>query len=138
LTTPDGEKVTFSEDGGEVNITVKGEDGAEVKISGDDSGVSLPDGFPSDVPVYPGATVALSSKTPEGVHVLLQTKDGVQDVRRFYQEKLKAAGWKIATTVNVPGGIMLQANKGKRVQNVTTMNDGRLTTINLTTTTEGG
>ena len=138
LTTPDGEKVTVAQDGEGVNITVKGEDGESVQISANESGVSLPDGFPSDVPIYPGATITLTSETPQGMNVVLRTKDPAEKVRQFYQEKLKAEGWEIVATMNMPTGAMLQAKKGERSQTVITGSDGQQTTISLTAASEGG
>jgi len=57
----------------------------------------LPSGFPKDVPIYPGArvAVALDAVGQTAGHVAtLETADWPEDVAKFYREKLP--GWKTA------------------------------------------
>lgn len=44
----------------ENKVTVTGEDGEQIEIQG--SGAELPDGFPSDIPVYENGTIETSGK----------------------------------------------------------------------------
>lgn len=52
------------------------------------TGAKLPDGWPSDVPSYPGATVRTAVKTPEGMQTVMTTKDDPSKVMGFYKGKL--------------------------------------------------
>ena len=65
-------------------------------------GTDLP--RPQWVPFYPGATVVQGSKLtsvrmPQGVHSLdLATRASLDEVRRFYTERLTAAGFEVTDT----------------------------------------
>lgn len=95
-----GDKVKI--DDGEV--TIKGEDGADLKVN-TGSSAKLSEGFPkSDVPVYKGAKIESSSDiTVEGstaYTVVLSTKDSVSDVMEFYKSKLSSGDWKKSFSSN--------------------------------------
>ncbi|MFQ5639740.1 MAG: hypothetical protein ACE5IR_17280 [bacterium] len=113
-------------------MTVKG-GGEEVHLSLDASGVELPDGFPDDAPLYPGATVMTSATTPAGFTVALQTQTALKKVTNFYNQKLKKNGWKIIVNSSLgPNGGMLQASKDQRKQYITFSHQAGTTTVNLT------
>lgn len=62
-------------------------------------GTDLP--RPDWVPVYPGALMAqasnlTSARAPSGVHFLdISTRDALDDIKRFYTERLAQAGFKV-------------------------------------------
>jgi len=48
----------------------------------------LPDNWPADVPIYPGATLGASEVSTRGTSVTMQTKDGPEKVAAFYESSL--------------------------------------------------
>lgn len=63
----------------------------------------LPDNFPKEFPVYPGAKVtsALSgaqSGSDNGFWVTLSTADSLDKVNTYYKNQLASGGWTITTT----------------------------------------
>jgi len=66
-------------------VTIKNAKG-DVMQTG--QGTKLPDGWPSDVPVYPGSTVISAVSSPKTKLVHLQTKAEPDDVIQFYKGKL--------------------------------------------------
>jgi uncharacterized membrane protein len=72
---------------GSVNLN---KDGNSVSIGN----ATVPAGFPSDVPIYPGSKVILSSKTKDGNYsVSLTTTDSKSKVDSYYQTELSKNGW---------------------------------------------
>ncbi len=123
--------MTVSEDGDSVEVTVHGGAGEEVHLAADDQGVPLPADFPKDVPVYPGATITASTTVPEGMNLVLNTADRASKVAAFYQQELKAKGWTIETTMNIPTGNMVAARKGDRTTTAMVGRNDEATTVSL-------
>ena len=94
-----GQKVNVSGDG--KDITIKTDKG-ELKI---DSGGSLPDSFPKDFPIYPGAKITGSFSTSgtgetnnsKGSSVVWETGDDAAKVAAYFKSELVKAGYKIIT-----------------------------------------
>jgi len=82
-----GGKVSFENDGGKVSF---------------EEGGKLPEGFPKDFPVYPGAKVVSSftanTDGKDGMSVVWETGDAVNKVSSFYKTNLVSNGWKISAT----------------------------------------
>ena len=76
--------VTTSKDGGTTQV------GENVKI---------PDGFPSEMPIYPGSNISTASKS-NGTDFALasSTKDSFEKVVSYYKSELAAKGWTIDTS----------------------------------------
>jgi hypothetical protein len=127
VTGPDGEKATVSQQGDNVEVTVRGKDGEKATYSSGRS-VALPEGFPKDVPLYPGAKVTMSGKQGEGMMVMLTSGDDVQKIAGFYEAKLKENGWEIETSANIGEGSMFAAKKEKRHLSVG-INPGQITLV---------
>lgn len=57
----------------------------------------LPDGFPSDFPIYPNAALSdswtASGNSTEGISVIWLTDDSPKDVSSFFQENLPDSSW---------------------------------------------
>lgn len=75
------------------SVTVKGEDGATATI-----GSKLPDNFPTDIPIYTGATVTSGTvgKDSQGNAedlATFTTPDSVEKVKAFYDAELAKKGW---------------------------------------------
>ena len=113
-TGPDGQKITGTQKGDKVEYTVDGTDGKKVAWSGGAAGVDLPEGFPKDVPLYPGATNTVSVKEGKSTSVVLKSNDESKKVRDFYASKLKENGWTIETAADIEQGSMFSAKKDKR------------------------
>lgn len=84
------------EEGGAV---VKDEKGGETQIG---ENVSLPEGWPNDVPVYPDTNFSMSTKTKNGETGKneyavwgIVTKGSVEEVYNWYKEKF--SGWEFTT-----------------------------------------
>ncbi|MCR4412295.1 MAG: hypothetical protein NUV77_07700 [Thermoguttaceae bacterium] len=108
----DGTRATVTERGKNTEVTIEGKDGAKVRLSSGGN-VALPEGFPKDVPIYPGSTVTLSVSTKDGAQVGLKTADPRAKVAEFYKAQLKSQGWEIETTLDSDQGAMLAGKKGK-------------------------
>jgi hypothetical protein len=71
------------------SVNVQGKNGESLSIGN----AKLPDGFPSDVPVYKPSDAILSLKTKDGYNVTLATADSAQQVLDFYKNELAKNGW---------------------------------------------
>ncbi|MFC1686991.1 hypothetical protein ACFL0L_00220 [Patescibacteria group bacterium] len=80
--------------------------------AGDD--VSLPSGFPSDVHVYDGTITAASTTGDDFFVVSVQTSDSPSTVKNKYETELADDGWEVTSTLTLPTGITLGAEKGNR------------------------
>jgi hypothetical protein len=127
---PDGEKTVVTQKGDNTEVTFTGNKGEKVLFSSNEQGVPLPDNFPKDAPIYPGATITMNSSTPDGMMVMLKTKDSLKQVKEFYQNKLKEQGWEQETSFNTRQGATLANTKGDRTLAVT-ISSGEETIIQL-------
>jgi hypothetical protein len=90
------------------------------------------------LPVYPGAKAA-GSKVSEGdakendAVLMLRSKDSVDKVGQFYEQRLKTDGWKVESNTALPGNVInLSASKGDLEGNVMLAKDqDGQTSINL-------
>ena len=129
---PNGEKVTVDATG--KNATVTTSDGKVAYSAG--GGVSLPAGFPADVPIYPGASVtaAVSAGTAggQGRAVTFETGDSPRKVADFYKGKM--SGWETAAemTSGAATTLVLRAPDKKRTVTVVATPAGGRTYVTLT------
>ncbi len=134
--TPDGKKVTVTQGAGGGEATVKGADGLDMKVTTSaGGGVKIPDDFPKDVPVYPGAKVKTAASVQGNRTLSLETADAVDKAQAFYADKLKAEGWNVLATTNVPNGVNIGAQKDKSTLGVAISKQGDQTAIVVTVTT---
>jgi hypothetical protein len=130
--------VKVDESGGDVTVT--GEDGSSMTSSSDGT---LPDGFPTDVPVYkPGkitAGIVSDSSTGKGYMVGLETADAAGDVFAWYESEVPGAGWKVTTTMKTDDDGLISAEKGDQALTVavTAGGGGSATTISITVGPKG-
>jgi len=116
-------------------VTIKGEDGTELTASSDGE---LPEGFPTDVPVYEGAIVS-SIKTDNGFSVVIEAQGDVVEIFDWYKDELTSEGWKIVTEMKVEDGGALVSEKGNETAQVTLgvdSSDASKTTITIFTGTK--
>jgi hypothetical protein len=77
---------------------------------------AIPDNFPTDMPVYPGAQAAQGKGveiegSPQSA-VQLLTNDALPDVHRFYSAELASKGWTVDSDEQSDAAATLQATKG--------------------------
>ena len=76
----------------------------------------IPEGFPSDVPIYPGAEIGPSMTTPGlGVFATFVTDDAVEAILTHYRSELAKNGWSVVDTAAGDG---VDATKGARTLQV--------------------
>ncbi len=95
------------------NVTIKTDEG-EATVSGD---AKLPDGFPTDVPIYENAkiTTAMSNKSDTGMGyiVAFTSQDDAAEIFAWYKQAFADKGWEIKSTMEVGDSVGgLSAEKG--------------------------
>ena len=99
-------------------------------------GTSIPKDWPTDAPVYAGATVQYSMATnpasgQPGSAVILQTTDAADAVATFYAKALKDNGWTVEGTMQAGGATIIGASKGDRAISVAIGSTDGQTTITI-------
>lgn len=111
------------------DVTVKTADGTWTTSE------KLPDGFPTDVPLYPGAkvkaSVAGAGQQGGGHYVTLESSASIADIGAWYKKEVVAQGWAIETDATVSGSVMIGAKKDTRNLVVTITGDGDTVAIGL-------
>ncbi len=101
------------------SINVQGKDGSSVSIGN----AKLPDGFPSDVPVYSPSKITGSSKYNGNKYtVVLTTADSASKVQDYYKTQLEAQGWSSGEgtgSINFESGTVATFTKGNQTLFVT-------------------
>jgi hypothetical protein len=112
------EKAVQGATGGAVNVngdtvTLKGTDGSQATIAKE---TSIPNDFPSDVPLYANGTVTavVTNETPQGKGYLvgIKYKDDTTTVLDWYNAEFKKGDWKVLSTVTTGDGGMISAENG--------------------------
>jgi len=135
-----GDEETVEIEGGELTFEAEG-DG--VRISGEKEGVGaisgrfgenaeIPDGFPEDVPIYPGADVIGGMVAGGGGMVTLQSGDDLGKVTAFYRENLVKEGWNLASEMDLGEQRVLAVQKEGRNGAVQISREGSDTNILIT------
>ncbi len=115
---------------GSVNVT--GKNGESLSVGN----AKIPDGFPSDVPIYKPSDVILSLKTKEGYSVTLATNDSAQQVVDYYKSQLASNGWVAGDNeINFGAGSAQTFTKGNNQLVVTIANNQNSSTEKKTTAT---
>jgi len=74
--------------------------------------ISLPDGLPANVPMYPRAVLKnvqdVSDDDVRNVTLTLETSDSVDDVNSWYRGAMSRVPWAITSDRNVGGYILLR------------------------------
>lgn len=117
-----GDKVTVQTEEGQVSF---------------EAGGSLPEGFPSDFPVYPGAKVVSSStvqgEKDSGMSVVWETSDSQATVADYYKKELPAAGYSVVSTFAANDSLTISFKKGETEGFMgVTSGEGGKTTISVT------
>jgi hypothetical protein len=93
--------------------------------------VKIPDDFPKDVPVYPGAKVmtAIITGADGGASLTMTTSDPVDKVSAWYQDQLK--DWTKAATYAYAGGETRSFTKDKDAISLSVTGENDLTTVTI-------
>lgn len=132
------ESAIESQAGGDVDYNADG----TVTYTSDEGGVSttgkLPDNWPSDAPVFSGATVAYAGYSTDGegtsgtdLGAALTSTARLEDIIAFYKKSLTDNGWTIETEANVNGTTVLSAIKDQRTYSISIVPGEDLTTITV-------
>lgn len=77
--------------------------------------IEVPDYYPEDGPVYPGAKPSQSQQMPNGkLSLMFGTDAPAEEASRVMIEASEAKGWKIVSTDEFDGGLLTRAQKGDR------------------------
>jgi len=137
ITSKDGkEKVDMKSDDKSFSIQTK--DGT--MVAGD--AAKLPESFPKDVPVYPGAKPTLVSTMAgnETFTANFDIADTLENVSAYYKKELAANGWKEQQVISQAGDQpmqMLNYTKEERMVMVTVTRDGDKTVLSLMVSKNG-
>lgn len=89
----------------------------EEKITYEETTTRLPDNFPADFPIYPGAKIVSSwtneGDTDIGVSVIWETDDQLNEVKDYYSTNLKSNGWMVSNEASTDGSVVLSFVKGE-------------------------
>jgi hypothetical protein len=101
----------------------------------------LPEDWPADAPLYPGADVqgsvaAVDGGYGVGRYVGLLTSDDTAKVVAWYKSELVAKGWTVTTDISTGDGSMLGADKDERTLAVMVSPQDGKTAIGLTIATK--
>lgn len=123
--------ISFSRVGDTLQADVGGQD--KMHLETGETGVALPAGFPSDVPLYPAATLVLAVTLDDSEQVTLHTSDDIPNVVKFYRDQLAASGWTIEAELDVQRGNMISSDKdGRTCSVVLTRKSDKITAISVT------
>lgn len=96
-------------------------------------GVRLPDGFPKDVPIYPGATIFSSATgSDDDLAVVLNVDVSTSKVFNYYIDELSRRGWTIDEQTSTAFGSTVDAQKGSRKVAVLVLGSNEACTVTIT------
>lgn len=100
------------------SVTVKTNNGQSSASYGND--VKLPQGFPTDVPVYKPSTIIYATKTETTrFSVAAKTSASMQTVLDYYKSELTKQGWESTHESSYGDGTLLSYTKDGRTLSVT-------------------
>ena len=119
-------------DGKRMHLTATSPTGRKFQASIGDE-VEIPAEFPSDVPIFPGATPMASMSAPdEGIIVTFKSGNAQQEIFDYYESELPKSGWSLQTDENAGSQLSLDAIKeGRKVSVIVagTEGDARVSVI---------
>jgi len=131
---------TYSTRDGSVTVEQKGNDASSMTFSSKDGksvtmnvgGDKIPDDYPKDLPVYPGAKVMVTQSLSEknARTLMLESTDPADKIAEFYKKGLESNGWKIENTMTSGEMNIFTAAKENRQAVLQIMNGGDKRTIN--------
>lgn len=95
------------------SVSVKSDKGT-VEISG--AGAKLPDTWPKDVPLYPGATITMAISNDKQHMLGLETADSPEQAVAFYKDKLASMKQEVAMSTPQQEMLAYEDGNGRVVQ----------------------
>ena len=92
--------------------------------------VSIPEGYPDDVPTYPNTSPEVVEKN-NNLLITTKTEDSPKAVFEFYRDRLKSDGWAIAAEVREGADQTLSAMRGGEAIIVAIRGDGSSTEVRV-------
>ncbi|MGE0668890.1 MAG: hypothetical protein AB7O49_20225 [Sphingomonadales bacterium] len=129
-----GIDMDIDRDGDKATYTVSGPGGGTVQMG---ENLSVPDGFPDDVAVYPDLKIVSASSMPQGYMVHGQTTDAIDKVAGFYADKMTSDGWEKESEMTAQGMRTMSFKKEGRNAAVNVFSGDEGTTVQLTAMTTG-
>ena len=112
--------------------------GSPTPLGALDAAVNMPNGFPSDFPVYPGARVTAAKQVLANGQttwgVVWETLDTVDQVRTFYTSKLAGGDWTLTYNGSASGNfsaIVSRKSNQKDAGIITVESESKVTHIAL-------
>ena len=107
--------------GGDTKTTFTGANGEQYNMTTGDE-VSLPDNWPSNVPIPNDAKVTysgsvLNGQAGGGLTVVYTTSQSAADVTEYYKSELTSKGWTLQGTIATAQGSMVSASLSEK-QNI--------------------
>lgn len=138
------EEIAESQTGEDVDIDYDNDGGVEITTDEGEwaagSKASIPDDFPSDIPVVDyNAVVSSSSFSDENdgtksFTVMVESKKSLTDTKDYYQTSMLDEGWTSDSTFESEGTIMLSYTKGENNCAVWIAEDDGKVNVTLTVT----
>ncbi len=132
------EKAIGTATGGNASVDANGDVTVKTDQGTWSSSDKLPADFPTDVPVYSGATIKASVagvQEPGGGHFVgLETADSTEKVITWYTAQVAANGWKISADATYGDSTIISSTKDTRDLAVTVSTDSGKTIIGLVVT----
>lgn len=83
--------------------------------------IALPDAYPDDAPVYPGAKVSSEAWHAGRLSVAWSSEDTVDEVRGHVSQQLRSKGWLGVTESEMDSGVMIDAAKDAEARRISVM-----------------
>lgn len=129
--------VTMEQKGDVASVEIKDKSGAVMKVAASEKGVSLPPGFPKDVPLPKDTLVTAAAIMGDTFQVQTTCKASMAESVNFYGERLKSEGWDVQDASDQGEGGLVSAKKDGRECMVMLSKDGQLTRAVIMTSVAG-
>lgn len=118
---------------GDNSMTVTDDEGNEVAVG---ENISIPDTWPSDVPLYDGGELAMVTVQADGSAYAMWTIDeGATDAMDSYSALLESAGYSMEQDANLGGTLMREFRSTDRTVSVVAAEADGLTSLTVTAVT---
>ena len=112
--------IDINEDGETAEMTIEGADGEKITIKNE--GTEIPENFPDDVYLVKGeieSVGSMASGEGEIITVVINPKDGFNDVVAKIKKEMKENGWTSTMNMNMGKDAMLMYTKGENSVTIT-------------------
>jgi hypothetical protein len=130
-----GGKVSADAKSGSVTITDK-ETGSQTTVGTGKGSAKMPEGWPKEIPPYPGSSVVAQSSTSSAkgklFTLVLDCPDSVDKVLAYYDGKLTAAGYKKGVEMKKDDGTTRFYESSKMSSQITVFAENGKTKVSMT------